>query len=195
VRIIAGRYRGRRLKTPAEAGLAGVRPTADRTREALFDILAGGRLATAGGDPLVGRRVLDAFAGTGALGLEALSRGAGQVVFLERDRAAAALCRANIAALGAGEDCDLRTGDALHPPPARSPCDLVLMDPPYGEGLAAPALQALAAAGWLSADALVALEQSRRDDFSVPPGFEILDERRYGRSRLIFLRRVPGAQD
>ncbi len=173
MRIVAGQHRGRRLEAPA--GMA-VRPTADRTREALFNILTQGKLpwrapvgegvggqaveeqgaegqdsagqdSERGGNPLAGARALDAFAGTGALGLEALSRGAAFVTFMENQAAAFAACRNNI--------------------------DL------------------LEAAGWLAPGALAVVELMAKEPFAPPEGFEALDERKYGKARLVFLR-APG---
>jgi 16S rRNA (guanine966-N2)-methyltransferase len=187
VRIVAGRFRGRRLVAPR--GQA-VRPTADRTREALFDLLAGGRLS-GGADPVMGARVLDAFAGTGALGLEALSRGAEHATFLENDRAALAALHRNIQAFGVEAEASVRSVDVLNPPSAAAPCTLVLMDPPYGQSLAAPALAALARAGWIADRALCLVELAAREDFQPPPRFTPLDERRYGAARLVFLRLDP----
>ncbi|MCH8154658.1 MAG: RsmD family RNA methyltransferase [Proteobacteria bacterium] len=208
MRIVAGRHRGRRLEAPA--GMA-VRPTADRTREALFNILTQGKLpwrAPVGGqgvggqavedqgaerraNPLAGARALDAFAGTGALGLEALSRGAAFVTFMENQAAALAACRNNIALLEETARSQALRCDVLRPPPAPAPCDLVLMDPPYNQGLAAPALAALEAAGWLAPGALAVVELMAKEPFAPPEGFETLDERKYGKARLVFLR-APG---
>ena len=218
MRIVAGRHRGRRLEAPA--GMA-VRPTADRTREALFNILTQGKLpwrapvggpgvggpgvgrpgvaeqgaqgqgAERRGNPLAGARALDAFAGTGALGLEALSRGAVFVTFMENQAAALTACRNNIALLEETARSQALRCDVLRPPPAPAPCDLVLMDPPYNQGLAAPALAALEAAGWLAPGALGVIELLATEPFAPPEGFEALDERRYGKARLVFLR-APG---
>jgi 16S rRNA (guanine966-N2)-methyltransferase len=188
VRIVGGRHRGRRLAAPA--GVA-VRPTGDRAREALFDILSHGDFAAAG-IPFAEEAVLDAFAGTGALGLEALSRGAAQAFFIESDRDALAALRRNIAALGEEERAQVIAGDATRPPRARTPCALALLDPPYKSSLAAPALLALAAAGWLGPDALAVVEIAAREPFAPPPGFALRDERRYGAARLVFLRRQAG---
>src|SRR5579875_3162710 len=141
MRIIAGRHRGKLLRAPEGIG---VRPTGARAREALFDILAHGRFADR---PVYeGARVLDAFAGTGAFGLEALSRGADHASFIEKDRAALAALRANIAAVREEKNASVIAGDALHPPRAAMSCSLAFLDPPYGEALAPPALAALAAA-------------------------------------------------
>jgi 16S rRNA (guanine966-N2)-methyltransferase len=183
MRIIAGRHRGRPLAAPE--GL-GVRPTSDRAREALFDILAHGRFSD--GPAYDAARVLDAFAGTGAFGLEALSRGAAQAVFMEKDRNALGALRANIAALGEEKSAAVLPVDARRAPAAAAPCTLAFLDPPYGEDLAAPALIALAAAGWLAPAALVVVEVAARQKFAAPEGFALLDERRYGAARLVFLR-------
>lgn len=185
MRIVAGRHRGRSLKTPADLA---VRPTADRTREALFNILTSGKLSEEGAKRLPGARVLDAFAGTGALGLEALSRGAGQVTFMENYAPAIEICRANIAALGEEENADLLACDVLHPRPAPAPCDLVFLDPPYNQGFAEKAVESLKKAGWMAPDALVAVEMMKTEDFETPAGFSELDARTYGKAKLIFLR-------
>lgn len=184
MRIIAGRHRGRPLAAPAGAS---VRPTSDRAREALFNILGHGKLA-ASGPAYAGARLLDAFAGTGAFGLEALSRGAAETVFIENDRAALAALRQNIAALGETARTRIVSGDATAPPRALAPCDLAFLDPPYRQGLAAPALAALASAGWLSPDALCIVELAAKEGLELPPGFTIIDERRYGAARIVFLR-------
>ncbi|MGO8920830.1 MAG: 16S rRNA (guanine(966)-N(2))-methyltransferase RsmD [Stellaceae bacterium] len=183
MRIIAGRHRGRVLAAPEGQG---VRPTGERVREALFDILAHGRFAD--GPAFEAARVLDAFAGTGAFGLEALSRGADHASFLEKDRVALAALRANVATLGEERHAAILPGDALHPPPAALPVTLAFLDPPYGEDLAAPALAALAARGWLAAGALAVVEVAARQNFAAPQGFALLEERRYGAARLVFLR-------
>lgn len=162
-----------------------MRPTAARTREALFDILSHAGFAER--DRIADARVLDAFAGSGALGLEALSRGAAAATFLERDRATRLLLEANIRHLGEEARATVLAANALYPPRAASLCDLVLMDPPYGEDVAAPALVALAAQGWIAPGAIIALELPAKPDFAPPAGFALLDERRYGRARLLFL--------
>ena len=146
MRIVAGSHRGRRLLAPPGET---VRPTSDRAREALFNILSHGQLA-AGGVPFADAAVLDAFAGTGALGLEALSRGAAAAMFIEQDREALAVLRKNIAALGEGARAQIVPGDATRPPRAMARCAVAFLDPPYRSGLAAPALAALDAAGWLA---------------------------------------------
>ena len=183
MRIVAGRHRGRRLLAPPGDT---VRPTSDRAREALFNILSHGQLA-AEGIPFAGVAVLDAFAGTGALGLEALSRGAAEAAFIEQDRDALATLRRNIAALGEDAHSRIVPGDATRPPRAPSAYALAFLDPPYRSGLAAAALTALDAAGWLSPDALAVVELAAREHLAPPAGFSLLDERVYGAARLLFL--------
>jgi len=185
LRIVGGSHRGRRLVAPPGEA---VRPTSDRAREALFNILSHGNFA-ASGLPFAERAVLDAFAGTGAFGLEALSRGASAAAFIERERDALAALRRNIAALDEGDRAHIVAGDATRPPRAALACALAFLDPPYHSGLAAPSLVALAASGWLTPDALVVIEVAAREDLPLPTGFTLMDERIYGAARLVFLRR------
>jgi len=185
MRIVGGKHRGRRLLAPPGER---VRPTSDRAREALFNILSHGRLA-AEGVPFADAVVLDAFAGTGVLGLEALSRGAAEALFIEQDREALVILRRNIAALGEDAHARIISGDATRPPRAPSACGLAFIDPPYRSGLAAPAVAALDAAGWLMPGALAILELGAREELAPPAGFILLDERVYGAARLVFLRR------
>ena len=189
MRIVGGRHRGRRLLAPPGDA---VRPTSDRAREALFNILSHGHLA-AEGIPFAGAAVLDAFAGTGALGLEALSRGAGEAAFIEQDREALATLRRNIVMLGEGDRARIVPGDATRPPRAPSAYALAFLDPPYRSGLAAAALTALDAAGWFTPDALAVVELAAREHLAPPTGFNLVDERVYGAARLLFLRRQAGS--
>ncbi|MFQ5972874.1 MAG: 16S rRNA (guanine(966)-N(2))-methyltransferase RsmD [Alphaproteobacteria bacterium] len=189
MRIVGGRHRGRRLVAPRGSRL---RPTSDRLREVLFDILAHRGMGSGGSPSPRGQRVLDAFAGTGALGLEALSRGAEHATFMETERQALECIRRNAAALGEDAHVDVRAADATNPPPA-SPgeaCALALLDPPYGSDLARPALTALAQRGWLAPGAVVVLEEAAPGGLAVPAGFETLDRRVHGDAALVFLRRV-----
>jgi 16S rRNA (guanine966-N2)-methyltransferase len=183
MRIIAGKHRHRVLLAP-EGGTT--RPTSDRARESVFDILAGGRFTEQ--DACLDAMVLDAFAGTGAFGLEALSRGARHAVFIEKDRAARASLQKNIAVLGETQHSAIINGDATRPPRATGACSLVFLDPPYEEGLAAPALKALAQSGWLADNALAVVEIAAKEDLDVPENYEPLDERRYGAAKFVFLR-------
>lgn len=182
LRIVSGRYRGRRLETlPGEA----VRPTSERVREAVFNRLMHG-LLTEGGAPLANVRALDVFAGSGALGFEALSRGALHVTFMERDAAAARLIARNAERLGASGLVDVRQRDALDPPPAPAPARLLLMDAPYRSNLSAPALAALADRGWIAQGAVIVVEVARGDAFTLPATFTLTDERLYGAARVLF---------
>lgn len=172
MRIIAGTWRGRALAAPS--GTA-TRPTADRVRQALFDMLL--HAPWGGRGLLEGAFVLDGFAGTGALGLEALSRGAAHASFFERDRAALACLQANIAACRAGDRATVLATDATRPPPGR-PCTLVFLDPPYGQGLVPAAWTALHLAGWIAPDA-VTVAETGRDEVVELPG-TLLAERAHG---------------
>ena len=183
LRLVAGRHRGRRLAAPE--GLT-TRPTSERVRQAMFDMLW--HAPWAGRAVVEEARVLDAFAGSGALGLEALSRGAGFVTFFENDRGALGALRANVAALKEEARCRVVAGDVLRPGRADQPCGLVLMDPPYGKGLVETAVAALREAGWIAAGALVVAEVGKDEALDLP-GFEVVGERGHGAARVVFLRR------
>ncbi len=186
MRIIAGRARGRRLTAPR--GLS-TRPTPARVREALFSAIESGRF----GSFLAGSIVLDLFAGTGALGLEALSRGAGKVRFIERGRRGLALIRRNLERLGLMDDPSvemLRFDATRLPAPAPEAHDLVLLDPPYGQGLGERALASASRGGWIAPGALVMWEEA--GPMPPPPGFALLDRRRYGDTWITWLRHEGG---
>lgn len=185
MRIVGGRHRGRRLVTPA--GLE-VRPTSDRAREALFNILDHSGLGGDGRSPLIGARVLDGFAGSGALGFEALSRGADHVVFMDTAAAALKAIRANAGALGEEARTTVVAGDACNPPPASEPCQIIFLDPPYDSGLGMIALIALRQQGWIAPGAICSVEVAGKEKFTAPEGFTDIDERRYGRAKIILLR-------
>jgi 16S rRNA (guanine966-N2)-methyltransferase len=182
MRLVAGRHRGRNLVAPRGEA---TRPTSDRARQAVFDMLW--HAPWAGREKVEGARVLDAFAGTGALGLEALSRGAEKAIFIENDRAALAALRANIATLREEASTRVIMGDATRPPAADAACSLVFLDPPYGKGLVPRAVEALRAAGWIAGDALVVAEVGRDEALDLP-AFEQVAERAHGAARLIILR-------
>ena len=186
MRIVAGRHRGRPLESPSDGR---IRPTSDRARESLFNILEHGKFATGGLSPVRGARVLDCFCGTGALGLEALSRGAATATFLDLDPAALRLARANAKTLGE-ENAQFITADATRPPRADKPCSLVFLDPPYGEGLAGLTLRGLADAGWFGPGAIAVIETAHHETVEAPEGFSAVDERRYGKAKLTFLKRA-----
>jgi len=189
MRIVGGKHRGRRIAAPEGHD---VRPTSDRAREALFNILQHGNFTADGISPLIGARVLDVFAGSGALGLEALSRGAAHLTCIENSASARSALRANVKALGETARVTVVQADAAKPPTAAGPpCRLVLMDPPYRSGLAAPALAALAERGWLAEGAICVVEISAAESLDTPAGFTPLDERRYGKAKLVFLRYGP----
>ncbi len=182
MRIVGGRLRGRALAGPKSQG---IRPTADRLRESLFNMLAHGF-----DDPVTGARVLDLFAGTGAMGIEAISRGAEFVLFVDQGAEARALLRENVAALGLGGVSRIFRRDATklgeaHPVP---PFSLAFLDPPYGQGLAAAALASARAGGWFAPDALVVIEEAVKAQFVAPEGFTEVDRRQYDDSEFVFLR-------
>jgi 16S rRNA (guanine966-N2)-methyltransferase len=182
MRIVGGRLRGRVLAAPKSQA---IRPTADRLREALFNILV-----HAYGDPLPGARVLDLFAGTGALGLEALSRGAQFALFVDHAAEARALLRESVATLGVGGAVRIFRRDAtrLGVLAALAPFSLVFLDPPYGQGLAERALASAREGGWLSPGALAVVEEASKAGFTAPEGFSEMERRPYDDTEFIFLR-------
>jgi len=184
MRIVGGRLGGRTLASPRSQA---IRPTADRLRESLFNILA-----HTYGDPVTGARVLDLFAGTGALGLEALSRGAAFALFVDDAAEARALLRENIAALGLGGVTRIFRRDATRLGPAHpvEPFSLVFLDPPYGKGLAEKALASAHAGGWLAPGALVVVEEAADAGFTAPVDFEEVERRQYDDTEVVFLRLV-----
>jgi len=182
MRVVGGRLRGRTLAAPKSQA---IRPTSDRLRESLFNILA-----HAHGDPVAGARVLDLFAGTGALGIEAISRGAAFSLFIDDGAEARALIRQNVDALGLGQVTRVFRRDATklgmaHPV---EPFGLVFLDPPYRMGLAAPALASLRDGGWLTPDALVVVEEAADAELAAPAGYEELERRMYDDTAVAFLR-------
>ena len=182
MRIIGGTHRGTALASVGKGDAAAhLRPTTDRVRESLFNVLLGGRFD----DPITDARVLDLFAGTGALGLETLSRGAAHATFADSGRAAQKLIRANIAKLRRDADTTLLATDVVRLPDGEA-CDLIFLDPPYGKGLGLKALQAAKAKGWIAPDALIVWEESQAQ--IAPAGFTLLDQRRYGDTWVTFLR-------
>jgi len=176
LRIVAGAWRGRTLAAPPGDA---TRPTADRVRQALFDRLM--HAPWAGRTAIEGARVLDAFAGTGALGLEALSRGAAHATFLETGHTALQALRANVAACRAETQCTIVPANALRPPPGQA-CGLLFLDPPYGQDLVAPALLALHATGWIAPRALIIAEIGRNDPLPRP---DPVDDRTQGAARIL----------
>src|SRR6478752_3656000 len=173
MRVVGGKLRSRPIAGPKGEGL---RPTADRLREALFNILA-----HTYGDPVTGARVLDLFAGTGALGIEAISRGAAYALFIDEGVEARALLRNNIEALGLAGVTRIFRRDATKLGPAHplEPFSLVFLDPPYGKGLAEKALVSAREGGWLNAETLIVVEEAAGVAFTAPNGFEEQERRKY----------------
>ena len=186
MRIVGGEFRGRPLATPRSSA---IRPTTDRTREAVFNVLAH-RFA----EHLDGARVLDLFAGTGALGIEAVSRGAAFTLFVDNGAEARALLRNNVEALGLGGVTKVYRRDAtnLGPVHPMEPFSLAFLDPPYGKGLAEKALVSLRDGAWLTPGALLVVEETKVSAIAVPEGFEELERRAYDDTEFVFLR--AGAQ-
>jgi 16S rRNA (guanine966-N2)-methyltransferase len=184
MRVVGGRLRGRTLAAPKSQA---IRPTSDRLRESLFNILA-----HAHGDPVANARVLDLFAGTGALGIEAISRGAAFCLLVDDGAEARALIRQNVDALGLGQVTRVFRRDATklgaaHPV---EPFGLVFLDPPYRKGLALPALTSLRDGGWLIPEALVVVEEAADAELAAPAGYQELERRSYDDTMVVFLRAV-----
>lgn len=187
MRIIAGSLKGRLLLAP-QGRLT--RPTADRARETLFNILLHANFETPN---LEGARVLDAFAGAGTLGFEALSRGAVHVSFMENWRGAAKTIENNAKRLGVESQVTVLSVDATRAPLAKVPVDIALLDPPYGEGLIPLAVTSLWKQGWLKADSLVVAEVAAKEELAPPEGFMVRHERAAGSAaRFVFLGRSKG---
>lgn len=182
MRIVGGRLRGRALNAPATQM---VRPTSDRLRESVFNILV-----HSFDDACEGARVIDLFAGTGALGLEALSRGARFALFVDDSAEGRALVRGNVEQLGLGGETRIFRRDAtqLGPMPPQGAFTLAFLDPPYGKGLAPRALASLRDGGWLAKNALVLVEESAGIELAAPAGFELIERRDYGETQIGFLR-------
>jgi 16S rRNA (guanine966-N2)-methyltransferase len=185
MRVVGGRLRGRTLAGPKSSG---IRPTADRLRESLFNILV-----HAYDDPITGARVLDLFAGTGALGIEALSRGASFTLFVDDGAQARALLRENVTALGLGGVTRIFRRDATKLGAAYpvEPFSLAFVDPPYGQGLAEAALVSARDGDWLAPEALIVVEEAAKAGFAPPPGFSELERRAYDDTEFVLCRFSP----
>jgi 16S rRNA (guanine966-N2)-methyltransferase len=184
MRVVGGRLRGRTLAGPKSQS---IRPTADRLRESLFNILH-----HAYDDPVAGARVLDLFAGTGALGIEALSHGAAFALLVDDGAEARALLRENTTTLGLGGVTKIFRRDAtkLGPAAPLEPFTLVFLDPPYGQGLAEKALVSARDGGWLTPGALIVVEEAVKSAFAAPEGFSELERRRYDDTEFVFMRQA-----
>ncbi|HET6376903.1 MAG TPA: 16S rRNA (guanine(966)-N(2))-methyltransferase RsmD [Methylocella sp.] len=182
MRIVGGRLKGRLLKGPPSDA---IRPTSDRLRETVFNILA-----HAYGDPAAHAQVIDVFAGTGAMGFEALSRGAQSAVFVDNSAKACALLRANADALGLRSVIRILQRDArrIGTPPDSARFTLAFLDPPYGKELVTPALTALRDGNWLDENALLVIEEHAASEVSLPPGFVLCEARRFGTAQIVISR-------
>jgi 16S rRNA (guanine966-N2)-methyltransferase len=182
MRVVGGRLKGRNIAAPTSRD---IRPTADRLRESVFNILV-----HAYDNPIDDARVLDLFAGTGALGIEAISRGATFALFIDNGAEARALLRNNVETLALGGVSKVYRRDATDLGPAHpmQPFSLAFLDPPYGKGLAEKALASLRDGGWLTPRALVVVEEAKAAGFGAPEGFEELERRAYDDTEFVFLR-------
>ena len=187
MRIIGGIYRGRSIVVPKHSAL---RPTSDRVRETVFNVLTHGKWK-----PKTfcfwNCRVLDSFCGTGALGIEALSRGARHIAFMDIDKLALDTCRNNIKRIGETDQCKFFQNDCLFPPVADLAYNLVFMDAPYNRKLTRDALHALANNGWFMPNATIAVETSITEDLRLDCNFNVLDERKFRSTKVIFYRFLP----
>jgi 16S rRNA (guanine966-N2)-methyltransferase len=184
MRIVGGRFGGRPLRGPSSDQ---IRPTSDRLRESVFNILEHGF-----GNPIPGARVIDLFAGTGALALEAISRGAVFALMVDEGAEARALLRANVEALGAGGETRIFRRDArkLGAAPAGEPFAVAFLDPPYGKGLAEPALSSLHSGGWLASGAMAVVEEASGSGLDIPDGFALAERRDFGDTAIFFLSHI-----
>jgi 16S rRNA (guanine966-N2)-methyltransferase len=185
MRIIAGKHRGRNIMSIQSKS---VRPTTSKAREALFSILTSGDfLDEEGISILEGATVADICCGTGALGLEALSRGAKKVIFIDNDPASIDLVKYNLRAFGEEANAITLRNDATLLPTSRQLCQVVFIDPPYESGLVAPILKSLAARGWLDENAVIICETGKREEITLPKGYSVRNQRQYGKTKLVIL--------
>ncbi len=182
MRIIAGQFKGRKLFTPESDA---IRPTSDRTRESIFNLLMHGAYA---GENIIGCHVLDLCCGTGALGLEALSRGARIATFIDKHKLSIELAKKNALHCGVTQQSFFVQADAANLPPAREAAHLVLMDAPYATPLLAPAYASLVRGGWLMPSALMVAEQERGANVPTLDGATVIDDRQYGKARIVIYR-------
>jgi 16S rRNA (guanine966-N2)-methyltransferase len=182
MRIVGGRLKGRVLKAPASDA---IRPTSDRLRETLFNILAHSY-----GNPVEGARIIDLFAGTGAMAIEGISRGAQFALLVDQGTEACAIIRSNLASLDLTGSTRILRRDArkLGAAPENESFSLAFLDPPYGKGLVVPTLTALRDGGWLSNDALVVIEEAAQAEISLPEGFALIETRCYADTQVVFAR-------
>lgn len=182
MRIIAGKMKGRKLQPPEGSA---IRPTADRTRESVFNLLMHGAYA---GEQIIDCHIMDLCCGTGALGLEAISRGSRIATFVDKDKRSIELAKANALHCGVTQQCFFIQSDAGRLPLAREKVSLVLMDAPYDTPLLSPAYASLVAGGWLAEGALIVAEQPRGMAAPALDGAELVDERQYGKAKILIYR-------
>lgn len=185
MRIIAGKHRGRKIELGKQA--SHIRPTSSFTREAVFNIISHGAYSIDGRPCFHDKAVADLCSGTGAFGLEALSRGAARVTFIDMDHHALLTAKQNAEHLGEREHVDFIRANVAHLPTARMPYALIFADPPYFGNLLTPCLKGLLAGGWISPDTLVVIEHDARENPSIPSDLHQVDERRYGRANIQLL--------
>lgn len=186
MRIISGKHRGRKIELLKDTG-GKVRPTSEFAREAIFNILSHGKLV-AEGHSFIDKDVLDVFCGTGAFGLEALSRGAKSVTFIDQSREAMASVRHNVVNIHEENNVELMQTNALKLGKARKDYSLIFLDPPYFEKLLIPTLLALYNGGWIAKDALTVIEHDAKEDIEIPEFFEVINQRKYGRAMVQLLK-------
>lgn len=189
LKIIAGKHRGKNIQTKKNSA---IRPTGARTRGAIFNILMHGQFGGHEHSPLIDKSVIDLFCGTGALGLEALSRGAKHVTFVDEASDSIVLANANVAHMNETANVQLIRSDSTALPKARRTCSLAFLDPPYNSGLAIKSLRSLDTQGWLEDGAIAVVEVSNRETLTPPDHYIVFDERRYGNTKIILLRYQKG---
>ena len=186
MRIISGKHKGRKIELGKEAADI-VRPTSDFAREAIFNILTHSKHGL-NGHSFVDKDVLDVFCGTGAFGLEALSRGATRVLFIDQSREAITNTRYNVMKMNETESADFMVADATKLGKAKKAYPLIFLDPPYFKKMIEPALKSLHESGWIAPDSLIVVEHDAKEQVAFPEAFTVLDERRYGRAVVNLLR-------
>lgn len=182
MRIIAGKYKGRRLFTPTDDA---IRPTSDRAREAIFNLLMHGKYA---GENVIEAHVVDLCCGTGALGLEALSRGSRKATFIDRSKQSLELAKQNVTHCGANGQSHFLLADAAKLPPTSDPANLVIIDAPYASPMLLPAYDSLRVGGWLAPGSLIVAEQSHSNEAPILAGASLLDRKTYGKSGILIYR-------
>lgn len=188
LRIIAGKHKGRVIETPPNRN---VRPTSARVREAVFNILTHRVFGGEGTHTLGGKRVIDLFCGSGALGVEALSRGAEHVTFVDQSSDVLGILKRTLEKIGETQNTrTIRSDSSVLPRSSGEPCDVAFLDPPYRSGLAVKALSSLRNNGWLKQGATAVVEIESKEPFEAPEGFTLTDRRDYGNSAILLLEAV-----